>query len=272
MPSLLLRKFKCFQTQIPHSLIWELITSCKITSCTNHTLYKSHIANDTLYEIDGDGMKLIEKQKIMMKLFKVALVCLILLMNVLMVQPAYADRPKLDNNIDYLEVTESLDGLLKAQDSEELPEGITSTNELQQKIAGLQYQKYIIETGEGYGICSNETSMTIAVYGAASKQSNSEYDNTLYLLPNGEATDEDWSCAGVYIPNNVKVAGINLEGASAIRILNGAQLVIKENPDTGVIELNLPPTQVLKSGDANWEIPDLAEADLNRQLPQAPTD
>lgn len=208
----------------------------------------------------------------MMKQFKVALVCLILLINVLIVQPAYADRPPLDNNIDYLEVTESLNGLLNAQDSEELPEGIASTSELQQKIAELQYQKYIIETGEGYGTCSNETSKTIAIYGAASKKSNSEYEKTLYLLPNGEATDEDWSCSGVYIPNDVKVAGVNLAGASAIRILNGAQLVIKENSDTGAIELNLPPSQVLTAGDANWEIPDLAEIELNRQLLQAPTD
>ncbi|WP_416668938.1 hypothetical protein [Egbenema bharatensis] len=208
----------------------------------------------------------------MTKLFKIALVCLILLMNVLLIQPAYADGPKLDSNIDYLEVTESLDGLVNARDTEQLPEGINSTDELQQKIAELQYQKYIIETGEGYGLCRNETAKTIAVYGAAPKKSNSEYDNTLYLLNSGEETDDDWSCTGVYIPNNVKLAGVNLDGASAVRTLSGAELVIRENPETGAIELNLPPTQILKAGDANWEIPDLAEADLNRQLPQAPTD
>lgn len=208
----------------------------------------------------------------MMKVFKVALVCVVLLLNLLVVQPAYADRPKLDNNIDYLEITESLDGLVKARDAEEIPEGLSSANELQQKIAELQYQKYIIETGGGYGLCRNETAKTIAVYGAVPKKSNSKYDNTLYLLNSGEETDDDWSCTGVYIPNDVKVAGVNLDGASAVRILNGAELVIRENPETGAIELNLPPTQILKAGDANWEIPDLAEADLNRQLPQAPTD
>lgn len=204
--------------------------------------------------------------------FRIVLVSLVLLVNLLIAQPSLADRPKLDKNLDYLELTETLDGLLQARSSQTLPEGIESPDVLQQKITELQYQKYIVEAGEGYGVCQNDTSKPIAVYGPNSKKSNSTFDNTLYLLAPGEVTDEDWDCDGVYLPNDAKIAGLNLGTAGAIKILDGTELKITENPNTGAIEFNLPPAQVFKAGEANWDIPDVAEADISRQLPQAPTD
>lgn len=48
--------------------------------------------------------------------------------------------------------------------------------------------------------------------------------------------------------------------------------MMTENPDTGAIELNLPPAGVFVSGDVNWEIPDLTQADLATQFPMAPLD
>lgn len=208
----------------------------------------------------------------MLKIVHLVLVCLVLLVNLCITRPAFADRPKLDQNVDYLEITESLDGLLQARNSETLPEGISSPEALQQKITELQYQKYIVESGEGYGICQNNTSQTIAVYGPKAKKSTSTYDNELYLLPAGEETDEDWDCDGVYFPSDANFAGGNLGAAAAVKILDGTDLNITENPGTGAIELNLPPVQVFKAGDANWNIPDLTTADLTRQFPQAPTD
>lgn len=207
-----------------------------------------------------------------MKCLQAVLLCLVALVNLWIAQPALADAPKLDQNIDYLQITESLDGLLKARESEQLPEGIGSDEELQQKITELQYQKYIVEAGGGYSECLNETGKTIAVYGPSPKKSKTAFDNTLYLLPAGEATDDDWSCQGVYLPNDVKLAGLNLNGAGAAKFLSGTRVTISENPDTGAIEFNLPPAQVFQAGDINWDIPDVAEADLNRQLPEAPTD
>lgn len=207
-----------------------------------------------------------------MKRLQVLLLCLVALINLWIASPALADAPKLDQNIDYLQITESLDGLIDARESGKLPEGIASAEELQQKITQLQYQKYIVEAGEGYSECLNETGKTVAVYGPSPKKSNTTFDNTLYLLPAGEATDDDWSCQGVYLPNDIKVAGLNLGSAGAAKFLSGTRLTITENPDTGAIEFNLPPAQVFQAGEVNWDIPDVAEADLNRQLPQAPTD
>jgi hypothetical protein len=207
-----------------------------------------------------------------MKLFQVALVLLVFLVNLLFVQPSWADRPKLDENTDYQELTTTLDSFLRAKTDNTLPEGISSANELDLIITQLQYQKYIVENGEGVGICRNESGNAIAVYGAKSKKSTSTFDDELYILPDGEETDDDWNCDGVFIPNDVKVTGFDLEGASAFKILNGTELTIGSNPNTGALEFNLPPAKVLKAGDINWDIPDIAQADLNRTLQQAPTD
>lgn len=207
-----------------------------------------------------------------MKLFKSILVSLVLLINLLSTQPAFADAPKLDKNADYQQITAALSGLLQARETQQLPEGIASEQELQQKIGELQYQKYVVESGKGVTECFNNTSRTIAVYGPTGKKSTSGFDNILYLLPSGEATDDDWSCEGVFLPSDLKVAGLDLESASAAKFLSGTRLTISENPETGALEFNLPPVQVFKTGEVNWDIPEVTEADLNRQLPQAPTD
>lgn len=207
-----------------------------------------------------------------MKLFQVALVLLVFLVNLLFVQPSWADRPKLDENTDYQELTTTLDSFLQAKTDKTLPEGISSADELDQKITQLQYQKYIVENGEGVSICRNESGGAIAVYGPKSKKSTSTFDDELYILPDGEETDDDWNCDGVFVPNDVKVTGLDLGSASAIKILNGTELTISSNPDTGALEFNLPPAKVLKAGEINWDIPDIAQADLSRTLLQAPTD
>jgi hypothetical protein len=210
--------------------------------------------------------------EMMLRFFSIVLACLILWTNFLVAQPAFADRPKLDRNLDYLELTETLDGLLQSRTNQELPEGISSTEQLQQKIAELQYQKYVVEMGEGYGECQNNTSQPIVVYGPKSKKSTATYDNERYLLAAGETTDEDWDCDGVYLPNDAKVAGLDLGAAGAVKILDGTRFVISEDPNTQAIDFNLPPAQVFKSGDINWDIPDVASSAIAQPLLQAPTD
>ncbi|MBD1870551.1 hypothetical protein H6F95_25280 [Cyanobacteria bacterium FACHB-471] len=205
-----------------------------------------------------------------MKLFKLLLIGLMLFLNIAVAQPALADPPPLDQNPDYTQITETLVNLTQAQDTNTPPEGMTM-EQVQQQIADLQYQKYIMETGEDT-ICRNDTAQAIAVYGDKSKTSTSTFDQIMYLLPAGAETDDDWACKGIYLPNDVKVAGLNVGSAAAIKVLQGTQLIATENPDTGAIELNLPATQVFKSGDLNWEIPDLTQADLTTQFPAAPLD
>lgn len=206
-----------------------------------------------------------------MKLMRAILVCLVLLVNLVIATPAFADAPKLDQNADYQQITQTLTDLLRARDNNQLPEGINSVEQLQQDITGLQYQKYVVESGKGVTECRNNTGRAIAVYGPTSKKLTSQFDNTLYMLPSGEETDDDWNCEGVFLPSDLKVAGLDLSAAGAAKFLSGTRLTISENP-AGEIEFNLPPSQVLKAGEVNWEIPDVAEAELSPQLPKAPLD
>jgi antitoxin component of MazEF toxin-antitoxin module len=206
-----------------------------------------------------------------MKLWKTILLGLLLCLNFAIATPALADKPKFQDNPDYLEITDNLNQLFEAKANKSLPEGLTSS-QVNQKIARLQLAKYIIENGEGSTECRNETGKSIAVYGSKTQKNDSNYDNVLYLLPDGQTTDEDWNCEGVYLPNDVKVAGLDLDSAVAVKVLNGTKLIVKANPDTGVYELNLPPVKVFKAGEANWDIPDLTQASLDVQYPKAPVD
>lgn len=208
--------------------------------------------------------------------FKIRLVnvvmSLVLLVHLLIAAPAFADPAKLDQNADYQQITQQLTELLQAQTADRLPAGISSPEQLQQTIANLQYQKYVVETGKGVTECRNKTGRAIAVYGPTPKKLTSQFDSTLYWLPSGAETDDSWNCEGVFLPSDLTVAGLNLDGAGAAKFLSGTRLTISENPDTGAIEFNLPPVQVFKAGEVNWEIPDVAAADLSPTLPKAPLD
>jgi hypothetical protein len=206
-----------------------------------------------------------------MKLWKTIFLGLLLCLNMAIATPALADKPNLNNNPDYLEITDDLTKLLDAKTNKSLPEGVTAS-QVDQKIARLQLAKYIIENGEENTICRNETGKTLAIYGSKGKKADSTYDNSLYLLSDGQTTDEDWNCEGIYLPNDAKLAGLDLNSAVAVKVLNGTKSVIKTNPDTGVYELNLPPAKIFKAGEANWDIPDLAQASLDVQYPKAPID
>lgn len=206
-----------------------------------------------------------------MKFFRFVLVILVILVNLVMAHPSLADKPKFTDNPDYIEVTKALDSLLNAKDTQAQPEGMTM-EEIQQKITNLQFQKYILETGEGLGQCRNNTGKTLAVYGPKPKKSDSPYDNALYLLADGQTTEEDWDCDGIYLPNDVKVTGLDLGSSVAVKIVDGTQLVVNKNPETDAIELNVPPAEVFKAGDVNWFIPNLSQEAIGMQFATAPID
>jgi hypothetical protein len=211
-----------------------------------------------------------------MKLFKIALTVLVLLVNLAIAQPSWADRPKLTKTPDYTEVTQLLGSFLKAKDAPD--ESGYTPEEIQQEIGELRLQKYILETAADWGQCRNETGKTLAVYAHKPKKSSVAQESTLYYLGDGKITDDDWNCDGVYLPSGAKVAALTpgdtqeqeLADPVALKVVAGTQLVAKTNPETGAVELNVTPAKVFKAGEVSWSIPALSQADVEAQTPNAP--
>jgi hypothetical protein len=215
-----------------------------------------------------------------MKLFHSLLLVLIIALNFLFASPSLADAPKITKNPDYIEVTKSLNTLLNQLEAAKSGEPLSETftvQDLEKKIDELSFQKYTLEKGINWGQCRNETGKTIAVYGPKPKKPETPYDNALYFLGSGQATATGWNCQGIYIPNDTKIAGLNndqneqLEGATAIKILKGTQLIAKSNSETGALELNITPNKVFKTGDINWYIPNVSETNIAARVPDVPT-
>jgi hypothetical protein len=206
-----------------------------------------------------------------MKFLKVVLVAVMLWVNLLVLQPAEAD-PIAEKSPEYTEITQSLTDLLNAASKPE-NSGYTA-EELQQKITSLQFQKYIMETTEDWGVCQNNTASTIGVYAHKPKKVAT---NTLFYLGAGQSTDDDWDCDGVYLPSGSKVAltpaasGQELTAPVALKITDGTRLAISASPEN-VIGFNLPPAQVLTAENTDWSIPDLTVADISAATPNAPQD
>ena len=186
-----------------------------------------------------------------MKLLKNLVIALMLVCSLAIAQPAWANKPPITSNPDYIAVTEEL---------------AAATDPVE--IAKLQFEKYIIETGESFAECRNLTANPLLVYGKKSKLDTSTFDNALYTIPAGETTNEDWNCQGVYLSNGLDNDGIPV----AAKIVTGTQLVAKSNPETGAVELNIPIAKVFKQGEVNWNIPESAEVLATLQIPQAPLD
>ncbi|MBD2449376.1 hypothetical protein H6G76_19860 [Nostoc sp. FACHB-152] len=214
-----------------------------------------------------------------MKLFNYLLLILIIVLNFMFAQPSLADPPKITKSPDYVEVKKSLD-LLKEQlaaveSGKETSEPLTD-EDLQKKIEELSFQQYALEKGINWSQCRNETDKTIAVYGPKPKKPKTSYDNTLYFLGAGQTTPEQWDCQGIYLPNDTKLNSQNtdtnqqIEGAVAIKIFKGTQLIAKNDPETGALELNISPSKFYKSGDINWYIPNVSSRNIAFRVPDVP--
>ncbi|MBD2683221.1 MULTISPECIES: hypothetical protein [Nostoc] len=206
-----------------------------------------------------------------MKLFKTALVALVLLVNLIIAQPSWADRPNLTTSPDYIEVTQGINNLLQLKDTPD--QSKYTPEEIQQELGELKLQKYILETAQTWAQCRNETGKTLAIY--AHKPKKASQGNTLYFLGNGQITENEWDCDGVYLPIGTKVAGIAADAQGlteplAIKVVDGTQLVAKTNPQTGTIEFNVTPAKVLKASEPNWSIPNLSQTDIDAAIPNAP--
>ncbi|WP_414529865.1 hypothetical protein [Nodularia chucula] len=199
-------------------------------------------------------------------LVKIAIVCLLLLGNLMISQPSWAGQ-KYSLYPDYIELTEALDTALQEQKTQ------GSTPEIQLEIANLKFQKYLIENSEDpVGICRNDTEKTLLVYGEKSKKSTSTYDNELYLLPSGVETDDEWDCQGVYLPGQEATESQAATSPQALKIVHGTRLVATTNAETGETEFNIPPAKFLQAGEANWLIPENIQAALDAGLTTAKID
>ncbi|MBL1177867.1 hypothetical protein [Pantanalinema sp. GBBB05] len=209
-----------------------------------------------------------------MKLFQVAIVALVLLINIIVSPAAFADRGRFKTSSDYAEVTQAIEALIQRQSN---PDTAVNSTEAAQKLTELQLQKYILETSGSHARCTNEIGKTLAVY-LKPKKAPATQAGTLYYLGNRETTDDDFICAGVYLPAATQVALSpltdveTLSAPVALRFVEGTQLTVATNPTTGAIEFNLPPAQTLKAGEENWAIPELTQANIDAQPPNAPQD
>ena len=207
-----------------------------------------------------------------MNFIKIALAALVLIVNLAIAQPAWANRPNLTLSPDYTEVTQTLSDLLGAKDAPDQA-GYDAAG-LQQKIGELKLQKYILESASDWAQCRNATGKTLGVY-AHKPQKKAAFtadQSTLYYLGAGQATDDDWNCDGVLLPKGITVAGIadqELADPIAVKLVPGTQFVAETNPD-GAVELNVSPAKVFAAGEGTWTIPSLSQTDIDALVPNAP--
>lgn len=203
-----------------------------------------------------------------MRFLKTVLIVCVLLLNVLLVRPAWADAGKFIKTPEYTQVTQAIADFTNPDQTTDL-----SPEAIQQKLADLRFQKYILETAESRSTCSNQTGKTLAIY---AKSKKSTLSPTLYYLGAGETTDDDVECVGIFLPGASKVAfGADQQELAepiALKFVPGTQLIASANPDTGVVEFNTPVLDTFKANQIDWIIPTSTQADIDAQTPNAPVD
>ncbi|MCF4969326.1 hypothetical protein [Nostoc sp. CMAA1605] len=213
-----------------------------------------------------------------MRLSKIIVLCLILIANFMIARPSWADRPNLTKLPQYTEVTQALDDLLTAQFSSEAS-SYTPT-EIEKKIVELQLQKYILESARGWSQCLNQTGKVLGIYAHKPKKSNLEQEGDIYFLGDGQITENKWNCDGIYLPIGAKIAAIapsetqpqELTEPLVVKFVPGTQLVVTTNQKTGTIEFNVPPAKIVKTGEGSLSIPNFSLAEIDAQVPNAPTE
>ncbi len=195
------------------------------------------------------------------------LVVLVMLVNLVLMQPVWADPPKLTATTEYTEVTAAINHLLQAKASPD--ESKLPPEAIERQLGDLKLQKYILESATGWAQCRNATGKTLAVYAHKVKSTAAP---ALYYLGDGQTTDDDWNCDGIYLPTGTKVAGLpiasELTEPVALKVTSGAQFVARANP-AGDLEFNLNPAKIFKAGEGNLSIPDLTPAAIESTKPNA---
>lgn len=214
-----------------------------------------------------------------MKGLKYLLMVAVLFVSLVFAQPSLADRPKYSKNPDYIALTQELNKLKTVKATHAEIEGY-DPEPIDQKINELELQKYAFESGIDWGQCSNQTGKTIAVYGPEPNLDDDEYTDSaaLYFLGDGQTTKDKWNCKGIYLPSDIKAFALSQDGQSqeliggvVIKVPNGANLVLKANPDAGAIEFNQAGITILKPSEVKWFIPNVSQAIVDAQVTNAPT-
>jgi hypothetical protein len=212
-----------------------------------------------------------------MNLFKILLVALVMIANLAIARPSLAEPSylKLMQNPEYSQVTQQLNDWMAKDTQNATPE---EKQAIQNQLMNLQMQKYALETGENWGQCFNLTGHTLAIYGKGKNIKKQfpmgQAPSTIYYLANGQATDDEWDCDGVYIPAEVKVAGLEpaegqAPGPVAATTVDGSRLMVTAYPGSSEWSLSLTPAQVYQPGD-RWNVPNLTQEMIDRQFPNAP--
>lgn len=211
-----------------------------------------------------------------MKALQSLILVLVLVMNLVFISPALADHPKFQKNPDYIEVGKAIDELTKTQVQ---PDGSISEVAAKQ-LADLEFVKYTLESGLNWGQCTNKTGKILGVYGSEPDEDYhpSSYTSDLYFLPDGKTTESEWNCQGFYLPNDLTATTVDsqgnpqeITGPTAVKIINGTQLVITANPETGKLEFKAPLAKSVEGKAVNWFIPNIAQDLLETRVGNAPT-
>ncbi len=110
-------------------------------------------------------------------------------------------------------------------------------------------------SGFGWGQCTNSTDEILLVYGPHTP--GSRYDNTLFCLPPGWTTPDNWDCDGFFVPNDriANQAFSKLAGPLAIKYYDTRNFeVIKSAPNEYECYFN---NGAYSPGTINWQIPDI---------------
>ncbi|MBW4631027.1 MAG: hypothetical protein KME30_03710 [Iphinoe sp. HA4291-MV1] len=215
-----------------------------------------------------------------MKNWKYLFLVFVFIGQLLFAQPSFADAPKITKNPDYIELTKELKQLQQAKESQTQLESYTP-EQIEQRINELEFQKYALESGLTWGQCVNGTGKTLAVYGPEPDLDDDEYYSSgaaLYFLANGQTTQNNWDCKGVYLPRDVKAVALSAYGPNqeftggvVIKVPNGTNVVFRTNADTGAIEFSTAGTKILKPDEVNWFIPNVSQAVVDARVTNAPT-
>ncbi len=213
-----------------------------------------------------------------MKSLKCILVVALLCLSLVFTESALADPPRYNKNPDYITLTEQLNQLETAKATQTPLAGYTS-EQIDQKINDLQFQKFAFESGIDWGQCSNQTGKTLAIYGTEPNLQKNNHSNgaALYFLGDNQTTKDRWNCKGIYLPTDVQAVALGLNGLTeevtggvVIKVPNGTKLVLRKNPDTSAIEFNQVGTEILKAGEINWFVPNVTQAVVDTKVTNAP--
>lgn len=118
----------------------------------------------------------------------------------------------------------------------------------------------------GYGQLSNKAGETLLVYGP---KVGGTYDNSLYYLPNGRMTPDDWDCDGFFVPNDryADQATSTDQGPLAIKYINFRTPVIERSGVNYECSLN---NGAYRAGEINWEIPNIGYSSVPGLYPVVP--